>query len=318
MRHTLNNNGLKKNGPSQILPASLMPPLRMPFRFILLGLFLWPKFSLLTVRLQGGWFAPLALILACALFGSIVKSAFTSPDYVEDVRLLVTTIGSQLGTMHVRNDTLQWSSQDEFPKTVQENDWRLDVLGSGDSLDIGTIEQGIDGKGIVISPNGLRFWFRSPDTGKLFPMNFDFPVPYVISFMNAYGTPRDNIPSITPAELKQCPQRLYPLIFFCLTCFHFSLYLQPIFLCSFIFIILTLVFRRERGLPFGNLLASALCSCTPPFLLAMIYDLIPLWQLEYHTLFVAVFFIYLIIILIDKSVIIPKDKDTPSNDDTDF
>ena len=40
---------------------------RMPFRYILMGLFLWPKLSLLTVRLQGGWFYSL-LVLATCLF----------------------------------------------------------------------------------------------------------------------------------------------------------------------------------------------------------------------------------------------------------
>ena len=174
-------------------------------------------------------------------------------------------------------------------------------------------------KGLVIADNGIRFWFRSPDTGKLFPMNFDFPIPYLISFMEVYGKTEQNIPTLTPEQLNRCPRRLLPLFFFCLACYHGCLYIQPVLLCSFIFIILTLIFRRERGLPFGNLLASALCSCIPPFLLALIYDQFPLWSIEYHSLFVTVFFIYLIIIIIDKSVYIPKTDNHSSNDnDADF
>ena len=295
-----------------IIPAPLMP--RMPFRYLFMGLFLWPKLSLLTIRLQGGWFAPLALILACALGGAAIKASFYSPEYVQKFQQLTTMLGENLGTLQVKNDVLQWSSQGELPQTVTKHDWRLDILGPDNSLDLGTIEQGVDPKGLVVSNNGFRFWFREPDTGRLFPMKFDFPIPYVISFLNAYGTPQHNIPTMTPAELMRCPLKLYPFMFVCLACINFSLYLQPIFLCSVIFVVLTLIFRRERGLPFGNLLASALCSCTPPFLLALLYDQFPLWQIEYHSLFVAIFFIYLIIIIVDKSVIVKKQPP----DDADF
>ena len=293
--------------------APMMP--RMPFRYILLGLFLWPKLSLLTIRLQGGWFYPLLLIILCAIGGSAIKASLNCPDYVESARHLTTVVGEKLGTLQVRNGSLQWSSEEELPKTYIENEWRLDVLGAEDRLNIREIEQGTDMKGLVVADGGIRFWFRSQDTGRLFPMNFDFRVPYLISFMEAYGKPQQNIPTITPDELNKCPRRLLPLFFFCLSCYHVSMYLQPIFLCSFIFILLTLIFRRERGLPFGNLLASALCSCTPPFLLALIYDQFSLWNIEYHSLFVTVFFIYLIIILIDKSVYIPKQS---NDNDADF
>ena len=272
----------------------------------------------MTIRLQGGWFAPLALILACALGGSVVKASLTSPDFVEKIHDLTKVLSETLGTLQVRNDALQWSSEEKLPRTVNGDEWRVDILGPEDNADFGKIEQGVDMKGLVVSDKGLRFWFRSPDTGKLFPMKFDFPIPYVISFLNTYGTPRQNIPTMMPYELEKCPLKLHPFIFVCVACINFSLYLQPIFLCSFIFVVLTLVFRRERWLPFGNLLASALCSCTPPFLLALIYDQFPLWQIEYHSLFVAIFFIYLIIILIDKSVIIRKDNPNRPPDDTDF
>ncbi|MBR5838833.1 MAG: DUF1189 family protein [Victivallales bacterium] len=299
-----------------LFPAPIMQ--RMPFRYVFLGLFLWPKLSLLTIRLQGGWFAPLALILACALGGSVVKASLTSPEFVDKFHQLTKVLSETLGTLQVKNDALQWSSEEKLPRTVNGDEWRVDILGPEDNADFGKIEQGVDTKGLVVSDKGLRFWFRSPDTGKLFPMKFDFPIPYVISFLNTYGTPRQNIPTMTPHELEKCPLRLHPFIFVCVACINFSLYLQPIFLCSFIFVVLTLVFRRERWLPFGNLLASALCSCTPPFLLALIYDQFPLWQIEYHSLFVAIFFIYLIIILIDKSVIIRKDNPNRPPDDTDF
>ena len=55
-----------------------------------------------------------------------------------------------------------------------------------------------------------------------------------------------------------------------------------------------------------------------PFLLALIYDQFPLWQIEYHSLFVAIFFIYLIIIILDKSVIVKKNNPGEPPDDTDF
>ncbi|MBR6324599.1 MAG: hypothetical protein IKR62_06385, partial [Victivallales bacterium] len=84
---------------------------RMPFRYVFLGLFLWPKLSLLTIRLQGGWFAPLALILACALGGSVVKASLTSPEFVEKFHQLTKVLSETLGTLQVRNDALQWSSE---------------------------------------------------------------------------------------------------------------------------------------------------------------------------------------------------------------
>ncbi len=296
------------------IQAPMMP--RMPFRYVLLGLFLWPKLSLLTVRLQGGWFYSLLLIILCAIGGSAIKASLNCPKYVESARRLTTVVGEKLGTLQARNGKLQWSSEEELPQTHIDNDWRLDVLGQGDRLNLREIEQGIDTKGLVINATGIRFWFRSQDTGRLFPMNFDFPVPYLISFMEVYGKTQDNIPTITPEQLNLCPRRLLPLFFLCLACYHTSMYIQPVLLCSFIFVILTLIFRRERGLPFGNLLASALCSCIPPFLLALVYDQFPLGNIEYHSLFVTVFFIYLILILIDKSVYIPK-QDNHSSDDND-
>jgi hypothetical protein len=282
-------------------PGAPFPP-PIPFRYILYGLFFYPRLALVMTKIHGYWKSSLATALAIALVGATAKSFLTFGQAKENFRGLAELVATTLGTVTVKDNEISWEVQ-TGPKTANDGTWRVDVLEEGDDFPRNQIEHGACDKGIVVTKNGIDAWMRIPETGRIFPRRLLTPA-IIASIFKSSST--DEPLEISQEQMKLLPNLLAPVIATGTILFHFPIYIQPVLFCSFLFIIITQLFRRDPTATFRGLLASAVCSCIPPCLLAIVFDQFTFHTVDYHTLFVILFFAYLIIILYDRSIVVRR------------
>lgn len=280
---------------------------KMTLGRFLVALFAYPRLAILNARSNKTWGQCILIIFVMSVLTAVVKSYLLLPELKQQsntaVELCIDTLG---GLIHnVKDNSFDWLNKDiETPHTARSGNWRIDVLQARDEFNQADTKLQNETWGIIVARDKISFWTRNVMDASALLFVDNIPQQTISDFFRQLGTPGEDSFTLSPEELRTIGAHLPLVLSFILVLYYAVSFIELIFTCIVIFVLMSMMFRRSDKAPFGAVLASSLACTLPPFILALGFSLIPAIPVPVNTLFTIFFVIYLVVLFLDRSVVI--------------
>lgn len=269
---------------------------KVPYRRVLLALFLRPCKAFLSVREQRRWGKALLVLLLLAGGGGFARMVFTLPGTVAVVAEIAAKTGVVLGEVWLADGRLHWSATVALPQVVHAAGWRVDVLAVGEAPPALELRSGREERGLIISQDRLDMWVRSGKSVQVLPVLASDKLTALEERLNGRGKPGQHLAA---AELVAYARTMTYLMAPFLALFYALVLIKPVLICVLIFVVTSLMFHPAwRATPAG-LLAVGLNCCIPPLTAGIAYSFLDIPGWDFQSIFMAIFLVYLIFVFWD-------------------
>ena len=293
------------------IPRPPLPPLppKMGTLAFLWKLFLCPREAILNARLHRTWLRCALIILVAATLAAAVRAAQDRPGVSRLLQTAQELLVGELGTLRYTPATgqLSWGEAGGAPSTLSASrgGFRLDTAASALDLRRQQLAEASEDCGLFLAQDAFICWKRlSPGSSQVFL--FDLRAQRVLEdVFRQYGQPEDGSFVLGKETLAAIFSAVSPFVLVFCIFQNLSEYLYILVSCIVIFMLMSLFFRGADRAPFTAVLASNIACLIPPFLITLVLAVTPLIRVtsdNISTCFTVFFVIYLVIILLDRSV----------------
>ena len=131
-----------------------------PFFYIVQLLFIHPHYGLFLSAGSQKWLRALVCLIALALVGGTIKSAFVFPSIMSDTKEIIAFVSEQLGEISFKDSRLSWKNELILPVTKKISKFHVSLAESSEFENDLHINDALVEKGIRISPSGVIYWIK--------------------------------------------------------------------------------------------------------------------------------------------------------------
>ncbi len=262
-------------------------------RDLAVGVFLFPGPVLVAARVLGNWRRPVLLLLlagvACGLLSGLVSYPRVFRESVEWAEWF----GRLVGEFQVTQSGFAWTRPEQIPFTTRCKRWRIDF--ADDTAPLNPLDgKGRERRGVWITPSRVRVWWLVPSglfagadgAAAVKSQDITASVRALAQSTGQTRFPGDRFgPYVRHALLVGAP------VYLALNCVWLTA-LAGLYIG--LFTLMALVLRR--GDPGGGLRSifavNVLCA-VPSLCVAGVYAALGLPSLDFHTVFILAFFLYI-------------------------
>lgn len=299
----MHNEESVKNADEQLLTE------RVPYRQVLLALFLRPHIAFLTVREQRRWGKALLVLLILASLGGVGRMLFKLPDTVALVGNVSGQVVALLGELWVDEGRLHWSEDVELPQVVATGGWRVDILAPDAEPPTLAWRSGREEHGLILRSDRIDMWVREGKRVQTVPVLPPEKMSALGESLGAGGGKR-----LAPGELVAYARVMTFLMSPFIALLYTLVLIKPVFTCVLIFVVTSLLFHPEWRISPGGLLAVSLHFCIPPLITGIVYSFIDLPGWDFQSIFMLIFLIYLLFVFWDTRSFL-REASRPEHDD---
>ena len=282
---------------------------RVPYRRVLLALFLRPYIAFLSVREQRRWGKALLVLLLLASLGGVVRMLFKLPDTVALVGDISGKVASVLGDLWLDDGRLRWSADVELPLVITADGWRVDILAPGAEPPALVLRAGREERGLILRSERIDMWVREGKSVQIVPL---LPPEKLSALGERLGAGEGK--RLAPGELVEYARTMTFLMSPFIALFYALVLIKPVFICVLIFVVTSLLFHPEWRSSPGGLLAVGLNCCIPPLTTGIVYSFLDLPGWDFQSIFMLIFLIYLIFVFWDTRSYL-RETDKPEKND---
>lgn len=282
---------------------------RVPYRRVLLALFLRPYIAFLSVREQRRWGKAVLVLLLLASLGGVGRMLFKLPDTVTLTGSISRKVAAVLGELWLDNGRLCWSEDVVLPQTVATGGWRVDILAPGSEPPTLALRTGREERGLILHSDRIDMWVRDGKVVQTVPLLPPEKLSALGERLGANASKR-----LSPGELVAYTRTMTFLMSPFIALFYALVLIKPVFVCVVIFVATSLLFHPEWRKSRGGLLAVGLNCCIPPLTTGIVYSFLELPGWDFQSIFMLIFLIYLIFVFWDTRSYL-RETDQPKDDD---
>lgn len=271
-------------------PAVLAP---ISLRDLAVGVFLFPGQVLVATRAVGNWRRPLLLLLLVGLACGLFTGLAAWPRLYRQSLDWATWFGNTVGEFRLEGDGFAWTHPETLPHTTRCQRWRVDFAPAAAAFapDRG---DGRERRGVWISAAQIRLWWLVP--AGLFSRSESGQVikstdisESVKALLRATG--REVVVGSELGDITRRALRL-GMPFYLLG--NYVAVMLPVMLYIWLFTLMAVFLRRgEVTGGFASVFAANVLCAVPAMCVAGVYASLRLPALDFHTVFILAFFLYI-------------------------
>jgi len=274
--------------PTPVQFPGAVPRAVLSTRQIVWGLFFDPAILFFLQRER--WWRGFRVMAAFALVTGLALGGVRFPTVWTAATEWSSWLGREVGTIHLTHGELAWDRPKSLPYTTRHRGWRLDFVPA-QTVFVPPLKKGPETRGVWISPNRVNAWYlMAGDSPMVLPVLANhkiwgvldadslWPAGLRLSGEDLPRMVRDGLIVALPFFLIQQAVGVLLQVFFYTALFAFI----PVFLRG-----------AGSGGGFGSSFAFYCFASVPPLIVAGVYSGLGLPFLEYDTVFVLGFVVYL-------------------------
>ena len=271
-------------------PAGLV---EISLRDLAIGVFLFPGQVLVATRAFGNWRRPVLLLLAVGIACGLMTGVVAYPRIYRDTVEWAQWFGTVVGEFRVEASGFAWTRPEQTPFTTRCKRWRVDFAADKDAFEPqGGV--GHERRGVWITPSAVRLWWLVP--AGLFSKSASGVAvrtaelsDSVRALAGVVGIQR--FAGERFGDYARQVMRLAMPLYLVVTCLSVML---PVVLYILLFTLMALVLRRgEVTGGFAAVFAVNVLCAVPAVCVAGVYATLGLPALDFHTVFILAFFLYI-------------------------
>ncbi len=277
----------------------------LPYRYVLINLFIHPRYGLFMVFRGGWWFRGLMVLALIAGLGGALKALSVLPGLVSDTREVVSFLSDQLGDLRFADGRINWDGDAELPLTGHLSRLRVDVWPENDEAVRQKLSRGPEKNGILVLPDRVDYWtsLASP-SGDLHSVTILPPKMIATLERNAKSELQPGV--FNKQQLLDYVQLLCLMLFPVLAFAYCLSMLGTIMLFGFFFSLLLQL--RSKGSKFRNALGMGLHCCLAPFVATLVYHVFIPNLGRFENIFGIVFLVYVLFMMIEDRWFRAKER----------
>lgn len=257
------------------------------------GVFLFPGQVLVATRAFGNWRRPVVLLLLAGLVCGLLTGLFSYPRLYRDAVAWAAWFGSTVGEFRVSATGFAWTRPEHLPFTTRCKRWRVDFADDAAAL---APQQGSgrESRGVWITPARIRVWWLVPaglfskSESKLVAKSAD--ITESVRAL-ARATRKERFAGEQFGEYARQGLLVGAPFFLIGNCVAVML---PVVLYIWLFTLMAVVLRRgEVTGGFASVFAVNVLCAVPSMCVAGVYATLRLPALDFHTVFILAFFLYI-------------------------
>lgn len=263
------------------------------FRDLAVGVFLFPGQVLVATRAFGNWRRPVLLWLVVGTLCGLLTGAAAYPRLYHDSVEWAEWFGTVVGEFRVEPAAFGWSRPEQMPFTTRCKRWRLDFAADAAAFAPQAAE-GREQHGVWITPTKVRLWWLAP--AGLFSGSTSGVVVKTAELTDSVRALAGMAATqrFAGAQFGEYARHVLLLalpFYLVVTCLSV---LAPVVLYIWLFTLMALVLRRgEVTGGFASVFAVNVLCAVPAMCVAGVYAALGLPALDFHTVFILAFFLYI-------------------------
>lgn len=268
----------------------------IPYRYVLINLFIHPRYGLFLAMRGGWWLRGLLILLLISCLGGGLKALAVLPTVMSDAREVVTFLSDKLGDLCFREGRIAWKESAELPLTGHLSRLRVDVWEADSADSRKRLLRGPEKSGVLVLPDRVDYWTgAAPDGNDLHAVSILPPKMIAALEQNA----KNGLPpgGFTKQQLLDYVQAVCLLLFPVLA-FVYCLTMLGIILLFGLFFSLLLQLRSAGG-KFRHAMGMGLHCCMAPFLTTVVYHVFVPNMGRFENVFGIVFLVYVLFMIVE-------------------
>lgn len=264
-------------------------------RELAVGVFLFPGPVLVATRAFGNWRRPVLLLLLAGVVCGLTTGLASYPRLLRDSVEWAAWFGGLVGEFKVTATGFAWARPQQLPFTTRCKRWRVDFADETAAL-APEDGQGRERRGVWITPSMVRLWWLvpagpfakpKPESG-LVLRSHDITAS-LRALAQGSGQERFAGEGFA-AYTRQALLLLAPVYLL----FHCAWLVLLVVLYIWLFTLMAVVLRRgEISGGFAAVFAVNVLCAVPSMCVAGVYAALRLPALDFHTVFILAFFLYI-------------------------
>ena len=257
-------------------------------------LFLRPSLAMAITQLEGMWGAAFLFIMACLLVGAVGEGAYYYNKYTGIALPIVREVAKNVAPVSIAGGRLNWQGTQNGEYALVKNGWCVDF---SNSPEVKPYVMGNPDKGIWVTEKGISVWNVIHGEGNRIvqrEMMGEKQLRRMEKNLDTTGEKELGEKELVNACLIGCAIA-FPLLVF----WFFLSHGWSILFCLLIFCMASLMFRRDMGHNFRELLKIGVNLCAVPAFATLVWYAVtpPSWT--YDNIFYVCFILYIIFVYRD-------------------
>ncbi len=274
--------------------------LKRPSYKTLLGwLFLRPHLAVFYLRSVRIWKRSALLLFILLAVGGGVKAMIVFPEFMGHTIRIAKAVSGEVGYLGVKDGRLFWGGEFALPHTIYAGECQADFYDVGQQPLTAQLLKGSSRFGLIFTSTDVRFWIRDFVNGGTLRKA-------TLADEKSFRTFEERLAKkgVTECVMDQEKIILYaqagcimalPLI----AAYYFCELFFPVLLCMVIFIGVVLCFNRNWRMAKKELFSLCVHFCIPPLIAGMGYAFVNVPWLDFQTLYMILFLVYLYFVYIN-------------------
>lgn len=268
----------------------------VPYRYVLINLFIHPRYGLFMAMRGGWWLRGLLVLLLISGLGGGLKALSVLPALLSDAREVVTFLSDNLGDLRFQDEHIHWDRSAKLPISGHLSRLRVDVWTDNSESARKQLLQGPEKNGIVVLPDRVEYWTGTASGGGDLQSVAILP-PKMIAALEKNSRNGLQPGGYTKQQLLDYVQMICLLVFPVLALVYWLSMLGTILLFGLFFSLLLQL--RTGGGKFRHAMGMGLHCCMAPFLTTVVYHVFVPNLGRFENVFGIVFLVYVLFMIVE-------------------
>ena len=270
--------------------------LAVPYRYVLVNLFIHPRYGLFMAFRGGWWVRGLLMLFLIGALGGALKAFSILPDLLSESREVVSFLSDQLGDLRFADGRINWTKDAVLPLSSHLSRLRVDVWAEDNEASRQELSRSAEKAGILVLPDRVEYWTSLSSSKKDLRSVAILP-PQMIAALEKNGEGVSASGVFSKQRLRDYVQVVCLLLFPVLALVYWLSMLGVVLLFGLFFSLLLQL--RNNGGKFRNALGMGLHCCLAPFLTTMVYHIFIPRIGQFENVFGIVFLVYVLFMLVE-------------------
>ncbi|MFA6930139.1 MAG: hypothetical protein WCT05_07410 [Lentisphaeria bacterium] len=277
----------------------------LPYRHVLINLFIHPRYGLFLALRGGWWIRGLLVLLLIGALGGALKALSVLPGLITDSREVVVFLADKLGEASFRNGKIQWSEPAQLPLSGHLSRLRVDVWAENSEKARQELLQGPAQSGIIVLPDRVEYWIL-PEVKSDSIHAVSILPQKMLDALEKNGQ-NGTFPSVFSKQQLLDYVQLVCLLLSPILALVYSLSMMGTILLFALFFSLLLQLRNNKG-KFRYAAGMGLHCCVPPFMTSVVYHVFVPGLGRFENVFGIVFLLYILFMIIEDKWFRAEEK----------
>ncbi len=279
----------------------------VPYRYVLINLFIHPRYGLFMAMRGGWWLRGLLVLLLIGGLGGGLKALSLLPVLLTDAREVVSFLADQLGDLRFQDGRILWDESVELPLSGHLSRLRVDVWAENNQGARKRLLRGPEKNGILVLPDRVEYWTGALSRGGDL-QSVEILPPRMIAALEKNSRNGLQPGGFTKQQLLDYVQMICLLLFPVLALVYWLSMLGTILLFGFFFSLLLQL--RNNGGKFRNAAGMGLHCCMAPFVTTVVYHVFVPNLGRFENVFGIVFLVYVLFMIVEDRWFRAEGKQT--------